>query len=69
MRITLNISDNNKALPLIAYLESLDFLSIENEIDFTVPEWHKEIVLEREKKSNPELLLDWDKVKNSFNLG
>lgn len=49
MKITLNITDNNKALPLIAYLESLDFLSIENEIDFTVPEWHKEIVLEREK--------------------
>ena len=68
MKLTLNISDSNNALPLIAYLESLDFLTIENENDFAIPEWHKEIVLEREKKSKPELLLDWDKVKNSFNL-
>ena len=67
--MTINISDNNKALPLIAYLESLDFLSIENEIEFTVPEWHEEMVLEREKKSNPELLLNWEKVKKSFILG
>ena len=66
MKLTLNISDSNNALPLIAYLESLDFLTTEN--DFAIPEWHKELVLERERKSKPELLLDWDKVKNSFNL-
>lgn len=69
MKLTLNITDNKKALPLITYLESLDFLTIENGTDYTVPEWHKEIVLERKKKSNSELLLDWEKVKNSFNLG
>ena len=68
MKLTLNISDSNNALPLIACLESLDFPIIENENDFAIPEWHKEIVLEREKMSIPELLLDWDKVKNSFNL-
>jgi len=69
MKITLNITDANKALPLVTYLNSLDFLTIENETDFTVPQWHQEIVLEREKNSKPELLLDWEKVQNSFNLG
>lgn len=36
-----------------------------------VPEWHKEIVLKRleDYKQNPDKALDWDEVKDNFNLG
>ena len=45
------------------------FVGLEKEIDI-IPDWHKEIVLERIQKSeeNPERLLDWDDVKDNFIL-
>lgn len=36
--------------------------------DFEVPEWHKKIVLERIKNSDPAKLLNWDDVKDNFKL-
>lgn len=33
-----------------------------------IPEWHKEIVRERIKKSNPDDLMDWDQAKDQFNF-
>lgn len=70
MKLTLNIPDKNseKALSLIEYLKSLDFITIEQEEDIAVPEWHKEIVRERLKNPDSDQLLDWDKVKDSFTL-
>jgi len=40
------------------------------ESHFVVPEWQKEIVLERMKKSeeSPDRLLDWEEIKDSFRL-
>lgn len=70
MKLTLNISDNatGKATALIEYLKSLDFLTVVQEEDFTVPDWHKQIVQDRVKNSSPDQRLDWDKIKNSFKL-
>jgi len=36
----------------------------------SIPEWHKEIVLERMKESEkkPDRLLDWEQEKNQFTL-
>ena len=55
MKFTINIPDNTsgKAEALITYLKSLDFITVEQDEDFTVPEWHKEIVNERIKNSTP----------------
>ena len=70
MKLTLNITDNNssKAIPLIAYLKSLDFLTVEQDEEVTIPEWHKQTVRERIKNSSPEQVLDWDKVMDTFKL-
>lgn len=42
----------------------------EQEQDIAIPEEHKAIVRERMKKAkaNPERLLDWDEVKDSFSF-
>lgn len=38
--------------------------------DFDIPEEHKDMVRERIRKSNenPERLLDWEEIKDSFKL-
>jgi hypothetical protein len=45
-------------------------IDIEEDTLFEIPEWHKEIVLERLKKhiENPDDVLDWEEVKDSFKL-
>jgi hypothetical protein len=71
MKLTLNIPDSNtkKAIPLIEYLKSLDYVSIELEEDIEVSSKAMELVRNRIKNSNPELLLDWEVVKNKFIKG
>jgi hypothetical protein len=70
MKLTLNIPDNSssKAIPLIAYLKSLDFLTVEEDENISIPEWHQQIVNDRIKNSNSEELLDWETVKDTFKL-
>ena len=45
------------------------YADLENDVDF-VPDWHKEIILERLKdyNENPDDVLDWDEVKDDFNF-
>ncbi len=52
------------------YMELFNKLGLEIPEDFDIPEEHKEIVRERVRKSNenPELLLNWDDVKDKFSL-
>ena len=68
MQLVLNIPDKarSKAKPLIDFLKSLDFLTIEGSEDFEVPEWHKEIVAQRMKTANPESFKPWNKVKKQL---
>ncbi len=64
--ITLKIPEDK----LEFYLELFEQLGLETGLDTEIPEEHKEIVRERIKASNenPDLLLDWDKVKDDFNF-
>jgi predicted nucleotidyltransferase len=53
-------------------LELLDQLGVQvgkmSEDDMVIPEFHKEIVMERIKKNtyDPTRMLEWDKVRNNF---
>jgi putative addiction module component len=45
------------------------YKGIEQE-DIEIPEWQKDIVRERleDYRKNPDKTLDWEKIKNDFNL-
>ncbi len=67
MKLTLNIQDasTNKALSLIEYLKSLDFLTVEQE-EMIIPEWHQQIVRDRIESLEVSKFLDWDDVKETI---
>ena len=67
MKLTLNIQDDstNKALSLIEYLKSLDFLTVEQE-EMIIPEWHQQIVRDRIETLEVSKFLDWDEVKETI---
>jgi hypothetical protein len=67
MKLTLNIQDasTNKALSLIEYLKSLDFLTVEQE-EMIIPEWHQQIVRDRIETLEISKFLDWDDVKETI---
>ncbi len=67
MKLTLNIQDDstNKALSLIQYLKSLDFLTVEQE-EMIIPEWHQQIVRVRIETLEVSKFLDWDDVKETI---
>lgn len=67
MKLTLNIQDasTNKALSLIEYLKSLDFLTVEQE-EIIIPEWHQQIVRDRIETLEITKFLDWDDVKETI---
>jgi sulfur carrier protein ThiS len=67
MKLTLNIQDasTNKALSLIEYLKSLDFLTVEQE-EMIIPEWHQQIVRDRIETLEISKFLDWDNVKETI---
>lgn len=46
MKVTLDI-DDSKAAFLLELLSSLDYVTIDTDTQFEVPEWHKEIVRQR----------------------
>jgi hypothetical protein len=54
---------------IMELLKSFKYLKVEDTA-ITVPEEHKNIVRQRIKasKEDPSLLLNWDEVKNQFNL-
>ena len=69
--------DNTKEITLRVPQEKYDFvmelineLGLEVTQDIEIPEWHKQIVEERiaEYKRNPGAELDWDEVKDDFDL-
>jgi hypothetical protein len=50
MKVTLDIEDS-KAAFLIELLESLDYVTV-TDANFEVPEWHKQIVMDRVNDPN-----------------
>lgn len=62
--ITLKVPDHKVDF----VLELIEQLGLEFTDDIEIPEEHKEIVRERIRKSNanPDLILNWDEVKDNF---
>ncbi len=66
MKVTLNIEDS-KAAFLMELLRSLDYVTIDSE-NQEVPEWHKQIVLDRIKSSKPEDYVPWNEAKKNLKM-
>ncbi len=65
-QVTLNIPDGKFDF----FMELFEKLGLDTQTTLEIPEWQKELVLNRIKASNnnPERLLDWEDVKDSFKL-
>ena len=65
-QVTLNIPDGKFDF----FMELFEKLGLDTQTTLVIPEWQKELVLNRIKASNnnPERLLDWEDVKDSFKL-
>jgi hypothetical protein len=54
MQLILDVNDNSKAALLLEFLKGLNYVSsvkqVVEDTNFVVPEWYKEIVLDRIKK-------------------
>ena len=69
-QFTVSIADNKVGI-FLEFMENLAFVkTVEKVEDFTISEEHKNIVRERVKESdkNPDLLLNWEEVKDDFIL-
>ena len=64
--VTLRIPDDKYDF----FMELFEQLGLEKSDEFEIPEAHKEIVRERIRKSeeNPDILLNWEDVKDTFRL-
>jgi hypothetical protein len=50
----------------IEFFKHIPDVKIDENIDFEVPEWQKEIVLERMKNAKPEDYRNWEDVKKEL---
>ncbi len=69
-QFTISISEDRVSM-FLELMKSLNFVKkVERVDDYQIPEEHKEKVRKRMEKSNnnPDILLDWDKVKDDFIL-
>jgi alcohol dehydrogenase YqhD (iron-dependent ADH family) len=65
INITSDQLDRNKLEAIKAFLNELK-IKFEISNDYDIPKEHKELVLDRIKKSNPKKLANWKDVKDSF---
>ena len=49
------------------YMELFEQLGLKAEMEYDIPEKHKEIVMERVRNSKPENLIPWKKAKKMLN--
>jgi hypothetical protein len=65
-QVILNIPENK----FLFFMELVKNLGFVKAAEVSIPEEHKKIVRQRiaDSDRNPERLLDWDNVKNDFNL-
>jgi hypothetical protein len=70
MQLILDVNDNSKAALLLEFLKGLNYVSSVKQVvednDFVVPEWHKEIVLDRVKNAKPEDYIEWKDFKKEL---
>ena len=65
-QVKINVPDDKYSF----FVELMENLGFELDEDIDIPEEHKEIVRERIQlsKNDPDRLLDWEQVKDSFDL-
>ncbi len=72
MRLTINISDNatNKAVALIQFLKTLDFVTITQEDgqEIIISDEHKKIVLDRIKSADKDSYVAWEDIEKKLNF-
>lgn len=61
MKFTVSVPDK-KAKTFVQFLKTIDYVNVEENKDFVVPEWHKKLVLKRIKNSKPEDYIPLDKA-------
>jgi hypothetical protein len=66
-QLLLNIQDESKTIKLLEFLQTLNYIKVEqlSEDEIIVSEKEKNAMRERLKKAKPENFSDWDQVKDS----
>ncbi|MFZ9846522.1 MAG: hypothetical protein ACO3EE_00035 [Flavobacteriales bacterium] len=64
-QLTINIQDS-KFKAFLEFIKTLEYVSISENKDISIPEQHKKLVRNRVKSTKKENLLNWNKVKDSF---
>lgn len=66
VHLTINVSDS-KYQQLVEYLtKHFGKVTVTEEEDIIVPEWHKEIVRERIKNAKPEDYIPWEEARKQL---
>jgi hypothetical protein len=70
-QLLLNIEDESKTTKLVAFLKTLNYISVEeiNEDNIIVSESEKKIMQNRLLNAKSEDFSDWDKIKNRYQIG
>jgi len=70
-QLLLNIEDESKTNKLVAFLKTLNYISVEeiNEDNIIVSESEKKIMQNRLLNAKTEDFSDWDKIKNRYQIG
>jgi hypothetical protein len=69
MKITISIKEGYSSV-FLNFLKTLSYVKVEEQEEkkLDIPEQHKTLVRDRIKHTNPNDLLDWDKVQKKFKL-
>ena len=70
-QLLLNIEDESKTNKLVAFLKTLNYISVEeiNENNIIVSKSEKKIMQNRLLNAKTEDFSDWDKIKNRYQIG
>ena len=69
-QLLLNITDKKKAIKLIEFLKTLNYINIQEftEENIMIPEAEKELMRNRLENAKEEDFKDWDELKKKFNI-
>ncbi|HLW39171.1 MAG TPA: hypothetical protein VKX31_02185 [Brumimicrobium sp.] len=69
-QLLLNITDKKKAVKLIEFLKTLNYINIQEftEENIVIPDTEKELIRKRLKKAKEESFKDWDELKKKYNI-
>lgn len=69
-QLILNITDKKKAIKLIEFLKTLNYINIQefSEENIMIPEAEKKLMRKRLENAKEEDFKDWDELKKKFNI-